>query len=168
MLLRRERLEKSMSNIFRNAFFWAGSLGKNTSAIINIDGNRSNLLLQVRVACQRDGFTVEMVRQPAIVPAVAVAVELGDKATSVMLERGGDDWQDIVLEAADHLRACDEATVFVQLDAREARIYICCMQAADGIKRARKVTLVDVVDSHSLADAYLEATKPAKPLDDDE
>jgi hypothetical protein len=149
-----------MKNFFHSAIDWASSLSKDTGAIINIDANRSNLLRRLRSECQRDGFTVETVRQLAVAPAMEVAVHLGHHETSLMLERGGDDWQEIVFDATNHLQKCDEATMFVQLDAREARIYICCRQPADGQKRSRKVTLIDVVDSHNLADAYLQAKQP--------
>jgi hypothetical protein len=140
------------------AFNWAHNLKKDADAIVNIDANRSMLLRRVRHACTTSGFDVEVVRQPAVLPALEVAVRLGDKQRSAYFEYGGDNWQDIVLGVLDRLTGLDEATIFLQLEAREARAYVCCLVPRDGNERTRKVTLVDVVDSHNLGDAYLEAT----------
>jgi hypothetical protein len=146
---------KSFFESLGGAFSWAHGLKKDTDAIINIDANRSNLLRQVRMSCRQHGFKIDSVRQPAVLPALEVAVRLGDKERSALLEFGGDTWQEIIFAIENKLTACDEATVFIQLEARDARAYVCCTQAHDESRtRQRLVTIVDVTDSHNLVEAY--------------
>lgn len=157
--------KKSFFDSLGEAFSWAHGFRKETGALLNIDANRSHLLRRTQEACERDGFQVELVRQPAVLPALEVAVRLGHKRHSAFLERAGDGWERIVDDIAAQLVHSQEATVFLQLEAREARAYVCCTQprtaessaSASDAGTTRQLTLVDVIDDHNLADAYLEA-----------
>lgn len=136
------------------ALAWVHELKEDTNARLNADANRQLLLTRLKTECEKAGFKVEMIRQSAVYPAVEVAVEIGVKTESALLEVGGENWSDIVFAVVNKLQPCDEATVFIQLEAREARAYVCCTQKRDGKERSRHVSIVDVIDPYNLADAY--------------
>lgn len=135
-------------------------LKEDAGARRNAAVNRNYLLRRVCQECEQAGYTVELVKQAAVFPAMKVALELGVQEHSVLIEYGGEDWMNIVFGILAQLEKCDEATVFLQLEAREARAYICCVEVRSAAKRERKVTLVDVVDPYNLVSAYQAARKP--------
>jgi hypothetical protein len=138
----------------------AHTLKENAGARRNEPANRRYLMRRITEECEGEGFKVEVAApQAAVFPAMKVALELGDKELSLSIEYGGEDWSNIVFGILAQVVKCDEVTVFLQLEVREARAYICCMQPHDGVERPRKVTLVDVVDRYSLTDAYLAARR---------
>jgi len=148
-----------MSNFFQDALNWAQGFRKDTNAALNLENNRRKLMERMSEACSAAGFAVEIVRQDAVLPALEVAVRLGDLEHSAMVEKGGDAWFDIVFSVLNQLSQCDEATVFLQLEGRDARAFICCTEHHDGQERPRHVTILNVVDTHNLVDAYKQATQ---------